>query len=146
MHNVLMTDKYSKHFLKGIISYEDLPTQKIEDRPAFYVINTDVASGTGLHWVVISLYDNSPAEFFDSLGAAPETYAWKIRYFLEVNGPTFQYSTKRIQGSKPSCGYFCLSYIYFKCRGISLKAYINAFSDKRDENDTRVMNMSMSTI
>jgi hypothetical protein len=62
-----------------------------------------------------------PAEFFDSLGNAPETYRRRFANVLIVNGPRYYYCSAQIQpDGTDTCGLFCMYYFKQRHRGMKL--------------------------
>ena len=58
-----------KHF-KGIFSIDTLP--KYLKLCHFLICNTDISTGTGLHWFVLIRNSKNGMECFDSLGISPD--------------------------------------------------------------------------
>ena len=78
-------------------------------------MNTDPSEKKGEHWTVLFRENEDLYEFFDSLGQSPKTYSFQ-------NFPS-KYNCNKIMIQNPfedTCGYFCLYYIFFKCRGKKL--------------------------
>ena len=70
-----------------------------------------------------------PAEFFDSLGNAPETYHRRFANILIVNGPQYYYCSSRIQpDDTDTCGLYCLYYFKRRHRGMELTDIMKDFS------------------
>jgi hypothetical protein len=65
---------------------DELPTQ-VEVRPRTFIVITDTCDRGGSHWMALHFALVGPAEFFDSLGNAPETYHRRFANVLIVNGP-----------------------------------------------------------
>jgi hypothetical protein len=80
-----------------------------------------------------------PAEFFDSLGSAPETYHRRFAIVLIVNGPQYYYCSSRIQpDDTDTCGLYCLYYFKRRHRGMELPDIVEDFSTvdlKRNEDN-----------
>ena len=131
IYNLLKSDKYTSKYFLGVMSYDRLPQEN--PPPGLYVVNTDVSTGPGKHWVCI--FFGNTTEYFDSLGRPPQ----ELKSYLKQYASTYMYSTKRIQGiGSDVCGDYCILYAYFRCRGKSMNAFVNMFSDNLDENDILV--------
>jgi hypothetical protein len=65
---------------------DELPSH-VGVRPRTFIVNTDTCDRGGSHWVAFHFPLVGPAEFFDSLGNAPETYHRRFANVLIVNGP-----------------------------------------------------------
>jgi len=71
-----------------------------------------------------------PANFFDSLGSAPETYHRRFANVLIVNGPQYYYCSSQIQPDDiDTCGWYCL--YYFKRRHRGMELLVKDFSKHR---------------
>jgi hypothetical protein len=89
-----------------------------------FVMNTDVSSGCGIHWVSVFIdysYDQPTLEYFDSSGEKmmPEV----IKFFKKVKkkigkGELINVSTRVQQRDKHSCGPYAIYYIYSRIQGV----------------------------
>ena len=126
----LMCDAYTSKYFKGVMAYNELPKHIALD--GLYIVNTDLSTGPGKHWV--SVFINDRCEYFNSLGYPP----MELKYFLENQQKTYVYSNKRIQGNGDVCGDYCILYSYFRCRGISMQDFVNKFTENIELNDILV--------
>jgi hypothetical protein len=70
-----------------------------------------------------------PAEFFDSLRNAPETYHRRFAIVLIVNGPQYYYCSSRIQpDDTDTYELYCLYYFKRRHRGMKLPDIVKDFS------------------
>jgi hypothetical protein len=70
-----------------------------------------------------------PAELFDSLGNAPETYHRRFANVLIVNGPQYYYCSSQIQpDDTDSFGLYCLYYLKQGHRGMKFPDIPRDFS------------------
>lgn len=123
--------------LIGMYASDTLP-EAIEQTPSLHVVNTDIAAGLGIHWVVFYFPGNDePAEFFDSLGQPPDHYTARFVKFLTNNSPTYKFQRTRIQDFQThTCGYYCIFYSLHRCNGWSLEDIVDFFDKRpRSEND-----------
>lgn len=136
IQNLLSSNIITRNCFHSVISYEELPQKEQHfEHERIYIVNTDEMNDPGIHWVAIFLSNKGIAEFFDSLGRAPEEYSPYIQSFMINNGPEYLISLKRIQGDKPVCGNFCILYCYFKCLGYSMTEFVEMFSEDYENND-----------
>ena len=78
----------------------------------FIILNTDPSEKNGEHWTVLFRENEDLYEFFDSLGQHPK------KFFFQNFPSKCNFSKTMIQNPfEDTCGYFCLYYIFFKCRG-----------------------------
>ena len=104
----------------GTLAADQLPKRR--QNSTFYVVNTDVRSGLGKHWVVMWIPSHGPPEYFDSLGNKPSN---SFHHFL---GSKYYRNTDRLQNyGSMSCGAFCLYYISHRLRGQTLAQIVKQF-------------------
>lgn len=106
----------SKFFL-GIYPQDFLLRLKIES-PAFFIINLDVSSMPGSHWIALYI-DNSSIEIFDSLGLEKSTWDRKpsiLLRFVEKYAKTrkLRISRKIQHDFSNFCGVFSLFFIILR--------------------------------
>jgi hypothetical protein len=94
-----------------------------------FIVNTDTCDCGGSHWVAFHFPLVALAEFFDSLGNAPETYHCHFANVLIVNGPQYYYCWSRIQpNDTDTCGLYCLYYFKRRHPGMELPDIVKDFS------------------
>ena len=104
----------------GFYSRDNLT--KIKDEA--YVINFDVYSDIGPHWVALYVHNND-VTCFDSFGA--EQIPKEIKEF--INNKNIKTNIFRIQAyDSIMCGYFCIGFIDFMLAGKTLTEFTNLFS------------------
>ena len=82
---------------------------------------------------VIHQKENQDIEIFDSLGHKPQK---EIHNLLISNNKSYMYNNKRVQDYfTESCGYFCLFYSYYSCRGLHLQEILNIFNSNLKSNE-----------
>ena len=116
--NAIDSDPVSKFCFQGCFASNEIP--KIQ-KNKFVILNTHPSEKQGEHWTVLFRENENLYEFFDSLGQPPKNYFFQ-------NFPS-KYNFNKIMIQNPfedTCGYFCLYYIFFKCRGKKLN---NIFAD-----------------
>lgn len=101
--------------------------------PAYIISNLDSDNKPGSHWVAIHIDGNGFGQYFDSYGRPPHGYH---RMFLERNSRMWNYNNNRIQNDFTTvCGEYCLLYLYYKYRGMTLKDFHELFHDNTMCND-----------
>ena len=128
---VLASNEITAPYFRGVVSQDQLNLlPRFEN--GFYVCNTDDSEGPGEHWLVVMWFDKMlPTECFDSLAYELNTYDQNITNFLINSGPSYKYSTKRIQSSRSiSCGQFCIFYAYNRCAGYTFEQILDMFSER----------------
>ena len=107
---------------------DDLPAH-VGARPRTFIVNTDTCDLGGSHWVTFHFPLVGPAELFDSLGNAPETYNRRFANVLIVNGPEYYYCSSQIQpDDTDTCGLYYLYYFKRGHRGMKFPDIVKDFS------------------
>jgi hypothetical protein len=127
-----MTNLQIESCLKGypatVCCANELPAH-VGVRPGTFIVNTDACDRGRRHWMTFHFPLVGPAEFFDSLGNAPETYHRHFTNVLIVNGPQYYYWWSLIQPDDiDTCGLYCLYYFKRRHRGIELSDIAKDFS------------------
>lgn len=137
-HILSMNTKIQKDEIE--ICPVDLLPKKINTKRIF-VINSDVATGKGKHWVSIFFPSNSLPEFFDSLGKCPSTYSHFLLNFLIENSPKgFIYNYTRLQNLQTStCGLYCIYFLEYRLNGIYFEDILKKFSRNLQNNELKVI-------
>ena len=109
-----MTNLQIESCLKGypatVCCADELPAHVVV-RPRAFIVNTYTCDRGRSHWVAFHFPLVGPAEFFDSLGNAPETYHRRFPNVLIVNGPEYYYCSCQFQpDDTDTCGLYCLCY------------------------------------
>ena len=135
---VLLKDIHSRRVFKGVYPRNRLPFHVYTGRPCAFVINTDVASGPGKHWVAVWFNGKGGAEYFDSFGLPPSSS--DIKQFIVTNSFTYFYNHRLLQDLTSSmCGYYVLYFVMKKSRGASMSRLLAPFHPhKLQTNDQRV--------
>jgi hypothetical protein len=127
-----MTNLQIESCLKGypatVCCADELPAY-VGVRPRTFIVNTDTCDRGGSHWVAFHFPLVGPAEYFDSLGNAPETYHRRFAKVLIVNGSQYYYCSSGIQpDDTDTCGLYCLHYLKRRHRGMELPDIVKDFS------------------
>lgn len=110
--------------------------------PVYLIANLDPNTKPGSHWVAIHIDISGVGEYFDSFGQKPTGYH---EYFLKTNCKKWFYNNKVLQNYFSSvCGIYCLVYMYFRFKGISMFNFITIFSEDTFCNDIIVKEMFKS--
>ena len=134
--NRLLADE--KNFV-GTFALDKLPKKKIKV-PASFIINNDVSSKKGDHWISLVLTKNG-AFYFDSFGL-PILDKQILNFLSSQRYRKVTYSTKCIQSiSSDKCGLFCILFIKLVNNKKKFNNYLEMFCDKNlNVNDQLVVN------
>ncbi len=95
----------------GIFSRDTIPIPHCY--PSCLIANSDSSYEHGTHWLALFFESPYHTEFFDRYGLMPFVYG--INYLPnKFNNQCFQSERSTV------CGQFCLYYLYYRCRGLSL--------------------------
>jgi len=121
----------------GMYPRDKLP-QVVYKKPIIYIVNTDLSSGKGMHWVCIFIGVNDILEYWDSFGF--DIRHREIKKFVTDNSKRYIYNNLVLQPVfSETCGYFCLFYARKKSRGLSMRLILRYFRALRPHyNDSLV--------
>ena len=135
LESILSLDQHILKNFAGVFAADTLPSN-ISHLPKFLIVNSDVHSGPGQHWLALYIPAQGPSEFFDSLGHSPKQYLASFEQFLINHSPQYIYSNKRLQNyGSDTCGLFVLYYVILRCRGYTMQDIVNNFSTNLAQND-----------
>lgn len=123
----------------GTFALNKLPQERIK-RPASFIINNDVSSKNGDHWIALVLTKHQ-AFFFDSFGL-PIIDKQILSFLSRQKIKKVTYSTKCIQSiTSNKCGLFCILFIkVVKCKKM-YEFYLEMFCETNLAiNDQLVVN------
>jgi hypothetical protein len=125
-----------KHF-KGIFSIDTLP--KFLKFRHFLICNTDISTGSGLHWFVLIRNSKYGIECFDSLGISSNKKEQLEKHCkfrgikeLEFNETQFQLS------DSDTCGLFAIFYIFQRMHNLDMsfeEILEDIFNDSKIKNE-----------
>jgi hypothetical protein len=127
----------------GTYARDMLPSYKIFKRPVALIMNTDVGSDPGQHWVALFIDEYNRAEFFDSFGYTP-FYPEVLKFLSNNKVNIIQYNAHELQSAVTStCGAYCVLYLKMRCNDLDFCSFIKLFSKNKLANDlivTRMLN------
>jgi len=126
IHNKLNSDDLLKDNVWGIFARDELPATLL---PGGYIMNNKPRGDPGEHWIALWI-GTDRVEFMDSLGRTPHAYKWKT---------PATYNPNQLQKKdSDTCGAYCLYFLYYRSRNISMQHILEVFSDDCVENDKYV--------
>ena len=106
--------------------------------PSAYIINSDLSSEPGEHWVAVYFDKRGRGEYFDSYGL-PRTLIGLDSYMDACSLSGWIYNRKTLQAYFSSfCGRYCVYFILFRCRGVPLHAIVSDFMSNLTKNDRSI--------
>lgn len=101
--------------------------------PIYLISNLDPDSKPGSHWVAIYISSNGIGEYFDSFGRKPTGFH---EHFLKRNSKMYYYNGTILQNYLTRvCGMYCLVFLYYRFKNLSMYNFVNMFSDSTICND-----------
>ena len=124
-------DKFIRNRFKGVYPIDLIPGDLTP--PSIIVVNLDRSYEKGSHWIVLHYNDIECAEHFDSLGNKPDEV---LQNLLTDQRISYKYNNKRLQNYfTDTCGFFCLYYSYYSCRGWTLGKILDTLSHDLKNNE-----------
>ena len=125
-------DRSTREAFLGIFPLDTLPP-RVEQRPAFLIVNTQTADLPGRHWLCLLLMDNEYGEVFNSVGVPPPPAI--ARWMSEmVDVWTYNDKTYQLPGTA-TCGAFCVYVILHRLQYPSLSRTLRTFTTSLSVND-----------
>ena len=142
IYELLWNDLKTSSYIMAVIPSEALPYVKPDNRKRCYIVNTmarkkcDSPLGTpgalgGLrkgHWLLIVVIHGEVVELFDSLGQ-DETWNGDIMTFINHHG---YINVNSHILSSTLCGYYCLTYAYYRARGFEIVEVLDILKNTQD--------------
>ena len=128
------------HFL-GCFSDDEISKLVIKP-PCFVIINLDISTRPGSHWLALGIFPNS-IEVFDSLGF--EIFSWPtlphglLKFLHKLSFRKRIKIIPRLQSKRSTlCGLFCVFYILLRSK-FSLSTILGYFSSSLASNDSKLI-------
>ena len=131
LDKIMKKHKFTKKIYLGTFAIDKLPN-KVK-YPSCLIVNNEKSYEDGEHWIAIYFGKNKQAEFFDSFGNSPRTFG--LDTFIKKHSSKMTFNFVKLKSDfSLFCGYYCVLYLIYKCKGFSLKYFLKFF-DKPIEND-----------
>jgi hypothetical protein len=142
MSHLLSMDNYTAIFFKGFAMQDTEHLNHCDEKPALYIINTDVESGPGKHWCAAFYFKNC-CEFFDPFGMDPRAYGLE-NILLSRNVKVIKANNRCLQNVLSAvCGHHCIFYAYHRCRNYQMKDIIKLYQNDTTWNDHMVQDFTV---
>lgn len=146
MQNGWLPANFRTRTLLGILPSNWLATGTNFYRPFphAYIVNTDIHSNPGLHWVVLYLPDFHSVEFFDPFGLQPKSWHPNFSVFfrsLRERNPhlkRFQNDTQIQSIFSNLCGYYCILFLVLRSNNFTFQECLQIFPQNPTLNDQHV--------
>jgi hypothetical protein len=140
---ILLSKLLSKTRVKQffIVGRDELESITITSLPCAIISNTDISTGTGIHWVAFYCKQNpinsnrAPINyFFDSYGSTA------CHYKLNPPFSITQSSRKVLQANESdTCGLWSVAWLYHMAKGNSTNSFYSKYSNNLEKNDKSLL-------
>jgi len=124
LKTTLIPKKFSKKFVQKIFTTVTYPSA--------YVINSDPSSKPSEHWIAVNFDKNGKGEYVLS----PDILGFTD--FMNANTTSWVYKKKTLHYCVFFIGQYCVYFILFRCRSLSMRSINSHFSSNLTENDRKV--------
>ena len=132
---------FFKTYFAGIFSSNNIP-KRLKNKH-FLVINTDIRSGPGKHWIAVVRLNGS-IECFDSLGVNNDKKDFILNHFKFSGASQITYNINQLQPSISAlCGQYVLYYLFERYHNLDMdfdELVNEIFTDNVMKNDETVVN------
>lgn len=132
LDRALLGNPITRQYHRGVFPADKI--SKLDPLPGCCIINTDVSSKDGSHWIAAFQEQADHVETFDSFGKSFSFY--KINYFdlYRVVKQTHQLQAD----TSTVCGQYCLFFLLRRCSGEKYKDIVHLFTENQHSNDEMV--------
>lgn len=131
-----------KKFL-GVFPCDKIPKRIPKKDSKFLIINTDVSTGSGIHWLVFHIDPKiKQVEVFDPASTTYTSNSDLTNYIgkLEKEGFYIWYCNQVLQSSSSNlCAVYCLMYIHHRVKGHSFFKFLQKFKTQKLEDNDRIV-------
>ena len=117
-----------------VVAKDTLP-EVVSTYPSAFVCNTHDSHQPGEHWIV--MYVDEIGDYFDPYGLKPQHP--EFTNFMNEHCSQWSLSDHILQSPISTvCGQYCVAFLMFRCRNISMHAFARLFTSDLIANDCRV--------
>ncbi len=125
----------------GIYASDELASLRILGESVFFIVNLDIATKSGSHWIAIRL-GRKNVEIFDSLGFSYELWGQYPEHLLSFlrryrRSHRFYISPVLQPPETLTCGLYCIYFIFYRQK-LSFTACVSKFSSDLTSNNSRL--------
>ena len=122
----------------GVFAADRVPV--ILERPAAIVVNTDIHTKPGTHWIALYIDKYGYGSYFDSYGMPPLVSHHITR--IKQNCKKIVWNQNQLQGFNTRvCGQYSIIFLHHISRGISLSKFCKLFTKSSEKNDCLILKM-----
>ncbi len=130
--DILKNDQCLKPYFKGVFPSNMMPT--VKSLPLGFIVNVDMSSQPGSHWLSIFINRSGFGIFFDSFGQHPRVY--KMDKYMTEQCTSWDFNNRQYQHlTSTACGYYSMFVQILMCHGYVIDDIVKCFTIKYQEND-----------
>ena len=139
---IISCDYVLREGVLDVLAADQLP-RIIPFFPCGLIVNTDISSRPGRHWVAFFIRDDNDIEFFDSYGQQPGIYNGLFMSWMHRHAKTVLVSGQHLQNDYSNvCGLYCVHFLHQRFLGVSMDQIFNSFSiSDTEENDNYMLDL-----
>lgn len=120
----------------GVFALDEIKNIRL-NRHNCIIVNMDLSTEEGSHWIAINFSKNGLLYYFDSYGFRP--YKQEIWNFLSKHSRQFKWNRKLLQSlTSDVCGIYCAVFCLFMNCDLEVKVFLTYFSEHLELNDCTV--------
>ena len=117
-----------------VVAKDTLP-EVVDTYPSAFVCNTHDGDQPGEHWIAI--YVDVFGDYFDPYGQQPEHV--EFTNFMNEHCSEWSPNDRVLQSPISTvCGHYCIAFLMFRCRKVSMHDFTSLFTTDLVANDCRV--------
>ena len=117
-----------------VVAKDTLP-EVVDTYPSAFVCNTHGGDQPGEHWIAI--YVDEIGDYFDPYGQQPEHV--EFTNFMNEHCSEWSPNDRVLQSPISTvCGQYCIAFLMFHCRKVSMHDFTSLFTTDLLANDCRV--------
>lgn len=138
---IISCDPELRDGVLGVFAADQLPLV-LPSTSCGFIVNTDISSRPGTHWLAMFMRDNV-VDFFDSYGQYPGAYTPLFTRWICRHGLRVRINQKRVQSDSSNvCGLYCLYFLRQRLLGLSMTQITAGFDTSNLEaNDRYILDL-----
>ena len=138
---IISCDPVLRDRVLGVFAADHLP-QTLPPQACGFIVNTDLSSQPGTHWLAFFIRDKT-VECFDSYGQHPGVYNPLFSRWIRRHADRVYINHTRLQSDTSNvCGLYCVYFLRQRLLGHSMPQIVERFSTSNPEaNDGHILHM-----
>jgi hypothetical protein len=133
---ILNKDPDTKKIYLGSFAFDERPSQPTY--PSCFILNTDIRTKPGQHWLAFFYNKKGFCDFFDSYAKPPSYY--NLQNYIEKTSNGWNYNKIRLQGQSNLCGLYSILFLLFKSKNKIIN-FFQEFYSNFTKNDNNILKL-----